>query len=216
MIRVAKLAEPAVLDTHRVQWTSEYLTALRDGLMTDTIRFRYRAPEIKLTLRAELFEKCAYCESKLTHVHPGEIDHILPVSQRPELIVAWLNLTLTCTECNRRKGAYYSVDEPLINPYEDDPDVHLRFYGPMCFATVHSRRGDVTVSLLELHRRQELVTRRAARIRAVQQLVQRWTVEANMQLKDALEASIRAEATAENEYAGAVRQFLRDHLGWDL
>ena len=134
MIRLEKGPEPHVLSQNGTQWTEDYCTGLEDGSLTDTQKFRYRHPEIKQTIRAETYDKCAYCESKISHVHPGETDHIFPVSRRPDLFVSWNNLTFVCTECNRQKLDYYSEAEPLVNPYIDQPSDHLIFFGPMVFA----------------------------------------------------------------------------------
>ncbi|SRR6266403_339664 len=115
MIKLEKLEEPKVLRDNGAVWTEEYLTARTDGTLTDAIRYRYRQPAIKTAIRDETSEKCAYCESKITPTYPGDVEHILPTSEFPDLVCSWPNLTLACGECNRRKSNYYSREEPLIN-----------------------------------------------------------------------------------------------------
>ena len=128
MIRLTKAPKPKILEDNAEVWTQECLALLQaGGDVPDPIRHRYRHPQIKETLRKEASDKCIYCESKISHVFPGETDHLAPVSQRPDLYLCWENLGYVCKECNRAKGAYYSDLEPLIDPFSDDPGEHLAF-----------------------------------------------------------------------------------------
>src|SRR5438105_2566488 len=131
MIKLEKMDEPEILRDNAARWTEEYLTAKANGTLTNTIRYRYRHAEIKTTIKTETNEKCAYCESKIPHTYPGDIEHILPSSVFPNLICQWNNLTYACGECNRKKLDYYSEAEPLINPYDDNPNNHLFAAGPL-------------------------------------------------------------------------------------
>ena len=121
MIRLTKAHKPGVLGNQADAWTREYLELLEAGdEVPDSVRYRYRHPDVKEALRTEASYKCIYCESKISHVFPGETDHLAPVSERPDLYVRWENLGYVCKECNRAKGAYYSEAEPLINPFTDE------------------------------------------------------------------------------------------------
>ena len=108
MIKLTKGDKPEVLVKNGQSWKAEYVTAVENGNLKDSQRYRYRHSSIKEAIRAETHEKCAYCESKISHIHPGETDHISPVFHRSDLCVEWDNLTLVCSECNRRKSDYYS------------------------------------------------------------------------------------------------------------
>ena len=68
---------------------------------------------LKAYLLQETHEKCAYCESKITHVDYGDIEHIVPKSVRPDLAVDLGNLTVACGVCNTNKSDYYNEKAPL-------------------------------------------------------------------------------------------------------
>ena len=93
---------------------------------------KYRHVEVKGTL-VEMFQGgCAFCESKITHVDYGHIEHTRPKSRHPELTFEWSNLLLACGICNgpQHKGDRFpgaAEDGPLINPCEEEPSDHLDF-----------------------------------------------------------------------------------------
>lgn len=208
MIKLDKLEEPAVLRDNGAAWTDEYLTARTDGTLTDTIRYRYRHPVIKTTIRDETSEKCAYCESKITHTYPGDVEHVLPTSKFPELVCKWDNLTLACGECNRRKGNYYDREEPLIHPYNDDPRDHLFAAGTLIFGKPGDGKGALAQLKLELNRAQ-LLERRQERINALNKLANRYANLPEGELKNLLRNELRKEIENDKEYAFVSRAFLK-------
>lgn len=187
MIPLRKTEEPKVLSEKGASWTSEYLSALSSGKITNTVRFRYRHRSIKQQLYSETSGKCAYCESKVSQVHPGETDHIAPVSQNPHLYVEWSNLTFTCSVCNREKSDYFDERAPLVNPYQDDPSDHLLFLGPIVMHRDH--KGYRTKRQLKLSRT-ALVERKTELLEKINILVQSY----------------------HGEPAGATKNFYRDEL----
>jgi hypothetical protein len=58
---------------------------------SDVNKNRYRHPEIKAALLYETHHKCAYCESKIGHNCPGDIEHKIPKARRQDLIFNWNN-----------------------------------------------------------------------------------------------------------------------------
>ncbi len=210
MIALRKMAPPEILATKGPEWTAEYLAAKTAGEpVSDTVRFRYRHAAVKATLHEETHSKCAYCE---TRVSVGETDHILPVKERPELICVWENLALCCKECNRAKGPYYSASEPLINPFVDDPDRHLLFFGPLVLHRSGDDKGMRTTVRLELSR-PDLIERRSRRINDLMPLVDRWKVHEEGETKKLLWQLILKEAADDSEYAATVRAYLFSEFG---
>ena len=61
----------------------------------------YKHPDNKIALKNSTFGKCMYCESKITHIDYGDIEHIKPKSKYPTLKFTWSNLGFACTVCNR-------------------------------------------------------------------------------------------------------------------
>jgi hypothetical protein len=212
MIHIDKGEEPETLKANKEVWTEEYLDALEKGSATPvSIRYRYRHKDIKTALQKEAENKCIYCERKIPF---GETDHISPVSKCPELIVAWKNLGLSCKECNTYKGNYYSDNEQLINPFEDQPEEHLLFFGPMILQQVGDMKGFRTVEQLCL-RRTELIERRKERIEQLQGLVEQWNSLPEGNTKEITKSKILEEAENDKEFSAIVRAYLLQALGWE-
>jgi 5-methylcytosine-specific restriction endonuclease McrA len=213
MIRINKGPIPETIVIHGPTWTAVWIDHVENGTPISSIdKSRYRRPEIKSSIVEETFGKCAYCESKVTHTYPGDVEHILPKRKRPDLFVTWGNLTLACSVCNTKKGDYYDANQPLLNPYVDDPADHLRFHGPLLFHVPGSNTGEVTRLLLDLSRA-GLFERRRERIEALNQLIDRWSACADGGLRALLLGEIKKELADDREYAAALRAFARDHAG---
>lgn len=123
MIRIVKGRTPAVLRT-KGKAARESDCAAHDANPSDYAsgakRFEfdraiYAAPEVKRALRRARSDKCCFCEAKVTHVSPGDVEHFRPKAgyrQRPKdplsypgyywLAYEWTNLFLCCEICNRR------------------------------------------------------------------------------------------------------------------
>jgi uncharacterized protein (TIGR02646 family) len=76
--------------------------------------------------------KCAFCESKISQVDYGQIEHFKPKSLYPTLCFEWDNFLLSCSLCNGTgsKGNKFPLDAdegPFINPVEENPDDFFRF-----------------------------------------------------------------------------------------
>lgn len=124
---------------------------------------------------------CCYCES---YAHPGSgvIDQHRPrsgVRGEPHywhLQTDWRNIYWACPVCNRYKSNRFpqlgeawpelpyletvAHEQPgLLDPCRDDPDEHLRFEESGRVLPI-SARGEITIALLDLNRRQLLQTRR--------------------------------------------------------
>jgi uncharacterized protein (TIGR02646 family) len=213
VIKLDKRDKPEILAQNEKAWTAEYLQALDRGQVTDTVRFRYRHPDIKDALKRETWEKCAYCESKITHAQHGDTEHIRPVSKHPHLIVEWVNLTLVCRVCNSKKGNYDSDDEPLLHPYDDDPSAHLRFLGPMAFRMAGDDLAYRTIRILELNRTQ-LVERRKEKLEQLQGILDKWAKLDEGTTKDLVKREIISYGCCDKEFSALTRCFLRQHTGW--
>jgi hypothetical protein len=212
MIRLNKQAAPDVILTNGPTWTAVWVDHVSNGAqIADADKGRYRHATIKAALVAETHGKCAYCESKVSQVYPGDVEHILPKRARPDLFVNWDNLTFGCSICNTKKGTYYDPDLPLLNPYVDDPGDHLQFLGPFVIHLSGSVRGETTRIHLDLSRI-PLVERRMERMEALKQLIDRWANAADPH-KQVLLAAIHIELSEEREYAATLRAFARDHAG---
>ena len=209
MIKLKRGAKPTVLDTKADEWTEEFTAHVGPlSSMPNAQRYRYRHPDIKAAVKHDTHGKCVYCESYVSHVHPGEIEHIAPVSKCPELVVSWENLTYVCTECNREKGTYYEPTLPLVDPFVDEPGDHLVFYGPMVLHRSPSARGEVTVQRVKLDRA-GLIERRKERIEQLKGLVDRIIALPTGAQRSSLETVLSEELQDDKAYAATAREFIR-------
>lgn len=206
MRQLPKAAEPAVLSLNASAWTAEYQNALAAGLKPPT---RWRHPDIVAALRVETCDKCAYCEGIIADVSYPHVEHMFPKSARPDLVVAWANLTLGCPVCNVEKADYYEPAAPLLNPYVEDPADHLEFAGPALFANLGDAAAERTIQKLKLMR-PALVTERLKRLEALHHLLQRWHAEAGIN-KDFRAEVLRDALADDQEFSCCLRAHAAAH-----
>ena len=137
-------------------------SALRKG--------NYKHPDNKSALKEAGFDKCMYCESKISQVYFGDVEHIKPKSKFPELEFDWNNLGYACAKCNGAKGTTYYEKTPFINPYNEGPDNHIVAFGSLIKSKQGSERGEMTIKEIDLNRC-ELVERRHNKIEAIQKAI---------------------------------------------
>ena len=210
MIRLTKGASPQLLLNRAAQWTAELLTEIADG--SDKVAYRkskYNQPEIKDAVKAETFNKCAYCESDPLHVTYGDIEHIIPKASQPELTFEWSNLTLACDRCNTKKG---DIDG-LLDPFNCDPSEHFTFFGPMILHNEGSRIAETTRTVLDLDR-VELINKRRERLEALTNRLRLINQHPENDERTLLiKVTVEHEAADEREYAACARDHLRN-LGY--
>ncbi|MEQ1484369.1 HNH endonuclease [Methyloglobulus sp.] len=152
MIKLTKASKPDILVKNADTWTKTLLDKINNNVKpTDTEKTKYRHPEIKAAIVLETNGKCAYCESKLKHVHHGDIEHISPKSLIPEKTFDWENLTLACEICNQNKSDKDPHLQHIIDPYQIDPSLHLVFMGALVFP-LGSKLGKNTEVIIDLNR----------------------------------------------------------------
>jgi uncharacterized protein (TIGR02646 family) len=188
--------------TNRAKEWQQKLVAAKTAREKERACNKYKHPLIKATLAGMFAGKCAYCESKITHIEYGNIEHYRPKSGpvgRPDLTFAWANMLLACGICNgaQYKGSHFpgiKENGPIINPCKDDPIKHFVFHFDAVakLASVYAvtSRGHTTENLLGLNRH-EL---REYRSKFVQKLLVLATIaahnpEAASLIKDAKEGS---------------------------
>ena len=202
MISIPLLDEPEILAQNSEEWGIEFEQAQANG---NPLPHKYRNDEIRSSLREETRNKCAYCESFIEHISFSHIEHIAPKSVFPRLVCAWPNLTLACSKCNTNKGDYYSEQAPLLNPYVDDVEHEIVFYGPM--AIDRSSKAKLTISKLKLNR-PELLFKREDTLRSVLNIIELIiSADGNAPLIEALREDLVKKLSVESEYSSCSRNF---------
>jgi 5-methylcytosine-specific restriction endonuclease McrA len=210
-VRNLKKGEPpSLLKEQADNWLKEFLTDQKN----DTKRTRYRAPEIKEALTRETSWKCVYCESRIGHNTPGDIEHMVPSSKVAKLHFEWTNLTTACSECNRRKNNYYEKVAEFLNPYVDDVEALVEHHGPFVGYAPGSARAEITLRILQFERpeRQVLVYQKLNHLEDLQHLLSRYESEINPVLKELLRLELEERRSISAEYSAMSRSFLRDRV----
>jgi len=204
---LSKFEEPEILIDNKVTWLAEY----KADKTNHTKKYRYRHKDIKTQLKNETNYKCIYCESKIGHNTPGDIEHIIPSSKDEDKHFDWTNLSIACTECNRRKNDYYKSGEEFLNPYTDnDIEQLIVHYGPIVNWRNGHERAEITVKILKLNEgsRIELILRKIEKIEETNTLVERCLSEVNPTLKKLQELQLVEMADKKSEFSGMVKSLL--------
>jgi hypothetical protein len=206
MRSIPKVDKPEVLASNEEIWIEEY----RDDPDNTTKRYRYRHRDIKEALKNETGFKCIYCESKIGHNTPGDVEHKVPSSVCIDKHFCWENLTIACTECNRRKNAYFDEVVPFLDPNEDTVEEMIEHLGPIVIWKPGHERAEVSIRILELngHNRAQLIFRKIEKIEEVNNLFERYQRETSPLLKRVLGKQLISMAEPTSEYSGMVLDIL--------
>ena len=210
MIRLIQGAEPQVLVHNGEAWTAEYLSWCENPVGMGPRRYAH--PDVRLTLEAETFSKCAYCEGRISDVAYTHIEHKLPKRRNPKLVCVWENLTIACPRCNTNKGDYDEPECPLLDPYVDNVEEDVAFGGPLALPRGGSR-ARATIALLQLNRKDLLFARSQAleHLDLLLELAERAASQPDVLRSIWLE--IDQVTAPEGEFASACRQFVEWQMG---
>ncbi len=207
MRHISKLVEPNVLSTNKVNWLTEFKADKKSA----TNKYQYRHADIKSHLKTETGFKCIYCESKIGHNTPGDVEHIIPSSKNEDLHFDWDNLTIACTECNRRKNDYYVQGEEFLNPYSDnDLEDLIEHFGPIVNWRNGHARAEITIKILELNKptRVQLILRKIEKIEDTNTLIERFIAEQNPTLKQIHRLQLEQMTLVDAEFSGMVKSLI--------
>jgi hypothetical protein len=171
----------------------------------------YKHSDNKKALKASTSDKCMYCESKITHIDYGDIEHIKPKSIYPSLEFTWNNLGFSCTVCNRTyKKNKYDETTPLINPYDEEPYEHIICNGAMIFPKQGSERGELSINDLGLNR-VELIEKRQEKIDEIDKAIKACFRTKNIELRNNALNELKNEASYDKEYSMIIRALFESH-----
>ena len=212
MIRVFRTKKPALLAVNEVSWKKDIREASTEDARKRA-QDKYKHREIKKALTSMFHGKCAYCESAITHIDYGHIEHFKPKGTPAyyELAVDWDNLLLACGRCNgaENKGAKFPLAAqggPLVNPVKERPSRHLRFdFDPkLKIANILgiTRRGETTQKILGLNR-PALLKHRSTFVKKLWVIAMRYHQDA--QARDIIDAS----TSPKEEYSAFAAELLK-------
>ncbi|MFQ3679245.1 MAG: HNH endonuclease [Pseudanabaenaceae cyanobacterium] len=208
---MTKGAAPPILRENAAAWHAELL-ALRQQKapkkQTDKVQQRYRHKQVKVALVQAFYGRCAYCESQITAVTYGAIEHFFPKSRYPDRTFAWENLLLACDVCNSCKGDTFPLAADgtplLVNPSTENPAAHLQFdWNPTTgLASIYGRdrRGEAVVALFDLNGTAGRTDLMARRSRYVKKLMALKNLAASHPEAQILLQEARDRTRSESEY----------------
>ncbi|GAB2698715.1 hypothetical protein GCM10011495_32760 [Hymenobacter frigidus] len=208
MILLTKTGKPAILRLKSLQWTVDVLEYhVRKEKIPKVLFNKYNHKQVKLALVDETNGKCAYCESKVTHVYPGDIEHIIPKSKFPDLAFDWENLTFSCSICNNLKSDYYDPTYPVVNPYFDIISRHITSSGSLIIHMPGSERGELTHVLLQLNRG-DLIERREEALQVFRKYLDSYAKATVPILKDIYKKEILGMVDPSKEFSFVLKNAL--------
>ncbi len=170
----------------------------------------YKHPVNKAALSEASFDKCIYCESKISHTYYGDVEHLKPKATYPSLEFVWENLGYVCARCNGFKSDKYDEYNPFLNPYDEDPEEHIIALGAIIAHKSSSSRGKSTIDENEgIHlNRPQLVERRYEKLKLIEKIIDlSEKVGADTQLYTVEE--LKTEAEADKEYSLVIKHLLK-------
>ena len=209
MIRLARRPIDPTLAAQHAARVAQLHACLDGGIAIPTsVLDAYKAHRLKTHLSSESSDKCAYCESKITHVYWGDVEHIKPKSVFPRDRLDVGNLCIACAKCNNLKLDYWSDAVPLVNPFVDEPAEELVPFGPWITRQAGSDHGRMTVSRLGLNR-PELLERRKERWLLLEPLADQYMQTPEGPMRNLIRQELIGQASPGSEFAMVVRAYLR-------
>jgi uncharacterized protein (TIGR02646 family) len=226
LIPVARGPQPEALRKHAGRWLSELkalsLNPTANKTKIKNIQNKYRHDQVKNVLVNIFHGKCAYCESKITVVTYGAIEHFFPKSAYIDLTFEWSNLLLSCDVCNDvgHKGTKFPLDSNgnplLLDPTDGktDPNTHLEFTWDTVakLASVYGRdeRGKTVEDIFDfncMHGRKGLIGHRSQYVKKLFALL-RFAQQGDLEAVDLLKQS----CCPSSEYSAFALIHIRPHL----
>ena len=120
MIKLERGVKPKFLTDSKVK-------ELTEKFKKDNTKTVWKARSIGGSLLESSAYKCAYCECELQIKDSYmQVEHFKDKDRYQDDVVNWDNLLPSCQRCNGKKGTLDVIVNPIINPYEDKPKLHLK------------------------------------------------------------------------------------------
>lgn len=102
--------------------TKEEQKKLTEEFKKDKKKSVWNKPYIRDALLKECNGKCIYCESLIGSGNKEmHVDHFHYKDKYVDEVVSWNNLNPSCPHCNKSKSTHDTYEDPIINPFEDNP-----------------------------------------------------------------------------------------------
>lgn len=161
MIKLSRKPKPDILTKNEDQWASELIKAISiHGSYSkipkeekQKLLVHYRCQEIKNSLFDSSLQKCAFCETKPGESGNIEVEHFAPKSIYPTMTFKWENFLPACRKCNESKDDHDTIKEPIVNPYDLDPEevFHYKDIKISANDNLYKEIGELTIKVCGLN-----------------------------------------------------------------
>ena len=199
----------------------------------------YGHKTVKKALIKAQHDKCCFCESKVSHISYGDVEHFRPkggVRQTPNgplgkpgyywLAYEWSNLFLSCQLCNQRfkrnlfplknprdraisHNDDINVEKPKFISPAENPEQYIAFRQEIAYAIDGNPRGKATIEELGLNRG-KLAKDRFEYFDKLQIIHETATLGLPKSLRKKAKAHIDKCIQSSNRYASMVRCAVKD------
>lgn len=119
VIKVERIEKPAEL-------TVDTQKRLTEEFKKDKTKSVWNQKYIRDKLLIECNSKCVYCECLIGKGYKEmHIDHFHCKDSYVDEVVEWNNLNPSCPHCNKNKSYHDTYKEPIINPFEQNPQEYF-------------------------------------------------------------------------------------------
>jgi len=168
----------------------------------------YKHEKNKTALKNASFDKCMYCESIITDIDFGQVEHFRPKDENkyPHLEFEWGNLGFVCPKCNNSKNNKFDESTPYIDPYKDEPEKHFTFCGPAIKPLKGCERAELSIIDIDLNRT-ELIERRSSRLDSVDDSISKCYRTKNTTLREKALTELLKEKESNSEYSLMIKVY---------
>jgi len=139
------------------------LTTVLQTTLTDEFKLTgksvWNLDFIKKGLLSYSNDKCCYCEANIKEESKYlEVEHFHHKESYKDEVLEWTNLLPSCKKCNGTKNDHDTKVEPIIDPSNIDPKLHLKYWRYRIKGK--DELGKLTISVLDLNSPDRLVKKR--------------------------------------------------------
>ena len=119
-----------VIKIERIEKPEELTVDVQKQLTEEFKKNKKKSVWNKKYIRDKLLEecnnKCVYCECFIGDGYKEmHVDHFHYKDKYEDEVVAWNNLNPSCPHCNKNKSSHDTYEEPIINPFEQNPQEYF-------------------------------------------------------------------------------------------
>jgi len=184
MREIKRLAEPDILKKKKEVWLEKFIASGKERPYSR----QYAHKQVKEQLASMSYNKCFYCETKLTGGVSSEVDHQIEVSVDKTLAFEWENLYLCCSSCNKKMKHNEIPIQDALDPCrntEEEIKKHLTFDNEIIQAKKGSPLGLKTIQKYRLNKN-EVEKRRLRSIKNFYKLLTQIQAKQNSEKRDYL------------------------------